>query len=107
MMMTTKHDDILSNILRGIATAALHILALPFVLLAAVTKIRRFIVSVKRLNAGRVTCPYCSAENALNMMTRCPTCGAVEPGSRLRCSFCHAVYDVLPCGGCGATLRVL
>jgi uncharacterized Zn-finger protein len=105
-MMTTKHDDVLSDILRAIVTVALHILALPFVLLAATANVRKLAMVAARLKAGSITCPYCSAENTLNMMSRC-SCGAVEPGSRLRCSFCGAVYDVIPCAGCGATLRIL
>jgi len=104
--MTTKHDDVLSDILRVIATVALHIFALPFVLLAAIANVRKLAMVAARLKAGSITCPYCSADNALNMMARCPACGAVEPGSRLRCSFCRTVFDVIPCV-CGATLRVL
>jgi hypothetical protein len=107
MMTTTKRDDGPGDILQWIATALLHLLALPFVLIAGIGKLHRFARLAERLNAGVITCPYCAAVNPLNLMTRCPTCGAVEPGSRLRCSFCDAVYDVIPCGGCGATLRVL
>ena len=105
--MNPKHDDLLSEILRGIATAALYVLAFPFALFKAIAHLRKLVRIAARLDAGSMTCPYCGAENTLNMMTRCPACGAVEPGSRLRCSFCRAVYDVIPCAGCGATLRVL
>jgi hypothetical protein len=106
MMKTTKRDDGPGEILSIIATTLLHLLALPFVLIAGIVNLRRLVRLAQRLNAGVITCPYCAAVNPLNLMTRCPTCGAVEPGSRLRCSFCDAVYDVIPCGGCGATLRV-
>jgi len=105
--MNPKHDDVLSDILRATATAALYVLAFPFALFKAIAHLRKLVMIAARLDAGSITCPYCAAENTLNMMTRCPACGAVEPGSRLRCSFCDAVYDVIPCAGCGATLRVL
>jgi hypothetical protein len=106
-MPTTKNDDPAADFLRMVGTALLSILALPFVLITAIRRIREFAKVAERLDEGSITCPYCTAANPLNLMTRCPTCGAVEPGSRLRCSFCDAVYDVIACGGCGATLRVL
>lgn len=96
-----------STVLGAIASAALYVLALPFVLVKAIGSLRKLARTTARLRAGSMTCPYCAAVNTLNMMTRCPACGAVEPGSRLRCSFCGATYNVIPCAGCGATLKVL
>jgi len=104
--MTTKPDEPVNSVMGAIATLALHILALPFVLVVAVTNIRKLVAVNARLRAGVMTCKFCAFENTLNMMTRC-SCGAVEPGSRLRCSFCGTIFEFLPCGGCGATLRVL
>lgn len=105
--MKTKGESGEGDVLGGIATALLSILALPFMLVAWIGRMRKFAQLAERLTAGSVTCPYCEAVNPLNLMTRCPSCGAVEPGSRLRCSFCGAVYEVIACGGCDATLKVL
>jgi hypothetical protein len=95
-----------NSVLDAIATAALYILAFPFVALVAIGKLRKLARTTARLLAGTITCPYCATVNTLNMMTRC-ACGAVEPGSRLRCSFCGAIYNAIPCAGCAATLRIL
>jgi len=100
-------NDFESAVLAAVARVALSILALPFLLLDGLRSLRRLARTVGRLRAGSVNCPYCATPNTLNMMTRCPVCGAVEPGSRLRCSFCGALYTVIPCAGCGATLKVL
>ncbi len=93
--------------LNAVATAALYVLAFPITLVLSFRNIGKIVRAIRQLAAGSITCRYCGAENPLAMMTRCPTCGAVEPGSRLRCSFCNSVYSVIPCSGCGATLRVL
>lgn len=90
----------------AIATAALSILALPITLLLSIPKVGKLIRAIRQLNDGAISCRFCGAQNPTAMMSRCPTCGAVEPGSRLRCSFCRSVYQVMTCSGCGATLRV-
>jgi hypothetical protein len=95
------------NILAAIETAILRMLAFPFTVVAAVAGLRKVLKIATRINEGKLVCAFCKTENPLNLMTRCPTCTAVEPGSRLRCTFCGATYDVIPCVGCGATLRVL
>lgn len=99
--------DVESRVLDMIARVALSILALPFLFIGMLRDVRNLARTTARLRAGSMVCPYCAAPNPLNMMTRCPACGAVEPGSRLRCSFCGAIYSVIACTGCGATLKVL
>jgi hypothetical protein len=99
-------NDLENRVLDAIATVALHVLALPFIAVKALGNLRKLARTTARLRAGEVTCPYCATVNTLNMMTRC-ACGAVEPGSRLRCSFCGAIYNAIPCAGCSATLRIL
>ena len=99
--------DVESRVLDVIASVALTVLALPFLLIGMLRELRKILRTTVRLRAGTMVCPYCAAPNPLNMMTRCPACGAVEPGSRLRCSFCGAIYSTIACSGCNATLRVL
>ena len=91
----------------AIETAILSVLAFPFTIVAAIADFRKVVKIARRINEGKLVCAFCTTENPLNLMSRCPTCAAVEPGSRLRCSFCGSTYDVIPCVGCGATLRVL
>lgn len=100
-------NDVGTMLLDRITTVVLTLLAAPLVVFRALRRLPKLVRTAERLASGTVVCPYCAAENPLNLMTRCPTCGAVEPGSRLRCSFCRTVFDVIPCAGCGATLRVL
>lgn len=95
------------KVLDMMTTLALTVLAAPLLVIPALRRLPKIVAIAQRLAAGAATCPYCGAENPLNLMTRCPACGAVEPGSRLRCSFCRAVFDTITCGGCGATVRVL
>lgn len=95
------------SIVAAITTGALYILALPIVLLKAIAGARNIVRAIASINAGTMTCPYCSVSLPLNCMSRCPTCAAVMPGSRLYCSFCKNVYAVITCSGCGATLKVL
>jgi hypothetical protein len=102
----TNQQEPWKNVLASIETAILSVLAFPFVLPAAIGGLRKALRVAATIREGKVTCGYCNAENPLNLMTRC-ACGAVEPGSRLRCTFCGTTYDVIPCLGCGATLRVL
>jgi hypothetical protein len=91
----------------SMTNAVLSLLALPFTIVKAVMKVRKFIRAAARIAQGAITCPYCASETPLNLMSRCPACGAVAPGSRLYCSFCKNVYDVIMCAGCGASLKVL
>lgn len=100
-------NDLFKATLNAIATAVLYVLALPITLMLSLRDVGKIVRTLRHLGAGSVTCRYCGTENPLAMMTRCPACGAVEPGSRLRCSFCDNIYTVIPCAGCGATLRVL
>jgi len=95
------------NILAAITTVALSILALPVVFVKAAFGARKLARAAANISAGSMTCPYCGTVNPLNCMARCPTCAAVAPGSRLYCPFCKNVYTVIPCAGCGATLKVL
>ena len=100
--MSEKEGSIYS----AIATAALSILALPITLFVSIPKVAKVIRAIRQLDDGMIPCRFCGTQNPTAMMSRCPTCGAVEPGSRLRCSFCRTVYQVVTCSGCGATLRV-
>lgn len=103
--MTTQEPW--KNLRVAIETVILSVLAFPFTLVAAVVGLRKVVKIATRINEGKLVCAFCKTENPLNLMTRCPTCSAVEPGSRLRCTFCGATYDVIPCLGCGSTLRAL
>lgn len=102
-MMT---QDPWKNMLAAIETAILSVLAFPFTVVAAIVGLRKIVKIAMRISEGKLVCAFCKTENPLNLMSRC-VCGAVEPGSRLRCSFCGVIFDVIPCAGCGATLRVL
>jgi hypothetical protein len=100
--MSEKKDRIYS----AIATVALSVLALPVTLLLSIPKVGKIIRAIQQLDDGTIPCRFCGTQNPAAVMSRCSTCGAVEPGSRLRCSFCKTVYQVVSCSGCGATLRV-
>jgi hypothetical protein len=99
-------NDVWKSTLSAIATAALYVLAFPITLVLSIRNVGKIVRTIRHINAGSITCRFCGTENPLAMMTRCP-CGAVEPGSRLHCSFCNNIYQVISCSGCGATLRVL
>jgi hypothetical protein len=100
-------NDPWKSTLGAIATAALHVLALPITLVLSIRSLGKIVRTICQLREGTIVCRFCGMANPLAMMTRCPACGAVEPGSRLRCSFCNNVYQVISCSGCGATLRML
>lgn len=100
-------NDPWKSTLGAIATAALYVLALPITLVLSIRSLGKIVRTIRQLGEGTIACRFCGTANPLAMMTRCPACGAVEPGSRLRCSFCNNVYQVISCSGCGATLRVL
>lgn len=100
-------NDFEKSILGAITTAALYVLALPIMLVKAIGRARKLARAIAILNAGEFVCPFCSAANPLNCMSRCATCAAVSPGSRLYCPFCKSVYAVITCAGCGATLKVV
>lgn len=84
-----------------------YLLASPVYLVVGIARFLCLVGAYAIIKSGRVICDCCGHENVLNRLATCNRCHATEYGSLLYCSFCHQVTQVLTCGKCGVTQRVI